>query len=43
MKRRGLAEPLLTVIDGNSGLRKAVGRKLPLKEEIMLLYLMALS
>jgi transposase-like protein len=29
MKHRGLAEPLLTVIDGNSGLRKAVGRKLP--------------
>ena len=29
MKRRGLVDPLLTVIDGNSGLRKAVGHKLP--------------
>jgi len=29
MKSRGLNEPVLTVIDGNSGLRKAVKSKLP--------------
>jgi transposase-like protein len=29
MRQRGLDEPLLAVIDGNSGVRKAVGRKLP--------------
>jgi len=29
MKRRGLRDPLLVVIDGASGLRKAVGEKLP--------------
>jgi putative transposase len=29
MRQRGLDEPLLAVIDGNAGLRKAVGRKLP--------------
>lgn len=29
MKQRGLKDPLLAVIDGASGLRKAVGRKLP--------------
>ena len=29
MKRRGLKDPLLAVIDGAAGLRKAVGRKLP--------------
>jgi len=29
MKSRGVNEPVLTIIDGNSGLRKAVGRKLP--------------
>lgn len=28
MKRRGLPEPLLTIIDGNAGLQKAVRRKL---------------
>ena len=27
MKSRGLADPVLSVMDGNSGLRKAVGRK----------------
>jgi putative transposase len=29
MRQRGLEEPLLAVIDGNAGVRKAVGRKLP--------------
>ncbi len=29
MKSRGLADPVLSVMDGNSGLRKAVGRKFP--------------
>ena len=29
MRQRGLGEPLLAVIDGNAGVRKAVGRKLP--------------
>ena len=29
MKRRGLKDPLLAVMDGAAGLRKAVGRKLP--------------
>jgi len=29
MKQRGLKDPLLAVIDGAGGLRKAVGRKLP--------------
>jgi putative transposase len=29
MRQRGLSEPLLAVIDGNAGVRKAVGRKLP--------------
>jgi transposase-like protein len=29
MRQRGLSEPLLSVIDGNAGVRKAVGRKLP--------------
>ena len=29
MKRRGLSEPLLTIIDGNAGLHKAVRQKLP--------------
>lgn len=29
MKRRGLKDPLLAVVDGNGGLRKALGRKLP--------------
>jgi putative transposase len=29
MRQRGLNEPLLVVIDGNAGVRKAVGRKLP--------------
>lgn len=29
MRQRGLDEPLLAVIDGNAGVRKAVGRKLP--------------
>jgi putative transposase len=28
MKRRGLGDPLLAVIDGNRGVRKAIGRKL---------------
>jgi transposase-like protein len=29
MRQRGVDEPLLAVIDGNAGVRKAVGRKLP--------------
>jgi len=29
MRQRGLSEPLLAVIDGNPGVRKAVGRELP--------------
>ena len=29
LKRRGLSEPLLVVLDGNTGVRKAVRRKLP--------------
>jgi len=29
MKNRGLAEPLLTIIDGNKGLKKAVKKKFP--------------
>ena len=29
MKNRGLPEPLLTIIDGNKGLKKAVKKKLP--------------
>lgn len=29
MKQRGLPDPLLAIIDGNAGVRKAVGRKYP--------------
>ncbi|MDI6809652.1 MAG: transposase, partial [Candidatus Eisenbacteria bacterium] len=29
MRERGLDDPLLAVIDGNAGVRKAVSRKLP--------------
>lgn len=29
LRQRGLGDPLLAVIDGNGGVRKAVGRKLP--------------
>ena len=29
MKRRGLVDPLLAVVDGNAGVRRALGRKLP--------------